>query len=162
MLNLKDLKKEDINYNWKTIYIGIEERFFNISVLTDYAIELLEKGEESPLINNLAWDVSEDNIFNLMSEIKKQFFFPDFEKDNPEWQREYRKLRYVYLSKVRGNTNDKRELLNKIASFYDSFGYPEDMVSLINYMPQKLFSTQESLLENFNTFLEEERIYLKN
>ncbi|PFE03130.1 hypothetical protein COE15_24765 [Bacillus cereus] len=75
MLNLKDLKKEDINYNWKTIYIGIEERFFNISVLTDYAIELLEKGEESPLINNLAWDVSEDNIFNLMSEIKKQFFF---------------------------------------------------------------------------------------
>ncbi|SDY79349.1 DUF2247 family protein [Bacillus sp. 166amftsu] len=161
MLNLKDLKKEDINYNWKTIYIGIEERFFNISVLTDYAIELLEKGEESPLINDLAWDVSEDNIFNLMSEIKKQFF-PDFEKDNPEWQREYRKLRYVYLSKVRGNTNDKRELLNKIASFYDSFGYPEDMVSLINYMPQKLFSTQESLLENFNTFLEEERIYLKN
>lgn len=63
---------------------------------------------------------------------------------------------------MRGNTNDKRELLNKIASFYDSFGYPEDMVSLINYMHQKEFSTQESLLENFKTFLEEERKYLKN
>ena len=38
--------------------------------------------------------------------------------------------------------NDEDELLNGIAGFYNNNGYPEDMVSFINYMPQEVPTTK--------------------
>lgn len=52
--------------------------------------------------------------------------------------------------------NDEDDLLNGIAEFYSSNGYPEDMVSFINYMPQEVPTTKKELIERFHQFLDSE------
>ena len=69
-MKLKNVKPTNIRYNWSTIYVGIEEGYFDETVLTDYAIELMEKGETNDFINELAWGISKDELPEVMLNIK--------------------------------------------------------------------------------------------
>ncbi|WYJ99208.1 hypothetical protein A5821_000285 [Enterococcus sp. 7F3_DIV0205] len=40
-MNLADLKNRQITYDWKTIYVGIIENYFDVNIISDYAIELI-------------------------------------------------------------------------------------------------------------------------
>ncbi len=156
-MNLKDLKNRHIKYDWKTIFVGVEENYFSKDVISDYAVELMEIGDEREFVNELAWGVSNEDLDKVMLEIKTNYS-PQLDKNSTLLEEENRKLRFVFLSKVKEGIKEDNELLNKIAAFYGNHHYPEDMVSFINYMPQEITTTKEDLVNRFDKFLKLERV----
>ncbi|EAC8104715.1 DUF2247 family protein [Listeria monocytogenes] len=159
-MELTDLKEKKVNYDWKTIYVGIIQNFFESKVISDYAIELMEQGKEDDFTIDLAWGVDSDNLQQVLFEMKNQYF-PDLDETSNEYKLEERKLRFIYLSKLKETVNDNDYLLKKIAEFYGNNGYPEDMVGFINYMPQEVSTTKEDLINRFNSFLNSEQSRIK-
>ncbi|EOW1565123.1 DUF2247 family protein [Listeria monocytogenes] len=159
-MELTDLKEKKVKYDWKTIYVGIIQNFFESKVISDYAIELMEQGKEDDFTIDLAWGVDSDNLQQVLFEMKNQYF-PDLDETSNEYKLEERKLRFIYLSKLKETVNDNDYLLKKIAEFYGNNGYPEDMVGFINYMPQEVSTTKEDLINRFNSFLNSEQSRIK-
>jgi hypothetical protein len=158
-LHLKDLQEYHVTYEWYTFYVGIEENYFRKEILTEFAIELMQKGDNSELISALAWGIDEEDFAETMARIKRRHV-QFLKKKTGSWEIEFRKLRYVYLKKAEKECTSENELLDAIAQFYDNFGYPEDMSGFINYMPQDLPTSSTDLLNRFKCFLEFERKYL--
>lgn len=156
-LNLEDLKKRHIQYDWKTIFVGIQEKYFNKGVISHYAVELMEIGDESEFVHELAWGVSSEDLDKVMLAIKTNYF-PQLNEESTILIEENRKLRFVYLSKIKETCKDENELLSKIAEFYGNHNYPEDMITFVNYMPQELPTKHEDIMNRFEIFLKRERI----
>lgn len=73
-MNLKDLKHKHIKYDWKTIFVGVQENYFSKDVISDYAVELMGIGDESEFVNELTWGVSNEDLGKIMLEIKLIIF----------------------------------------------------------------------------------------
>lgn len=159
-MELIDLRKKQIWYDWKTIYVGIIQKFFEFKVISDYAVELMEKGEEDDFITELAWGVDSNDIQQVLFELKNHYF-PDLEEDSSDYEIEEQKLRFVSLSELNETVTDTDDLLKKIAEFYGNNGYPEDMVEFINYMPQEVPTSKEDLINRFHYFLNSEENKVK-
>lgn len=156
-MNLKDLKNRDIKYDWKTIFVGVQENYFSKDVISDYAVELMVIGDESEFVSELAWGVSMEELDKVMLEIKTKYF-PQLDEASTILLEENRKLRFVCLSDIKERCKEENELLNKIAEFYGNHNYPEEMVSFVNYMPQEVPTTREDLVKRFVKFLKLERM----
>lgn len=124
-------------------------------MISDYAIELMELGNDDDFISELAWGVESDDLQQVLFEIKSRYF-PNLEEDGDDYKIEELKLRFVYLSKLADTISDDDDLLNKIAKFYNNNGYPEDMAEFINYMPQEVPTTKKGLIDRFHRFLDSE------
>lgn len=159
-MELIDLRKKQIWYDWKTIYVGIIQKFFEFKVISDYAVELMEKGEDDDFITELAWGVDSNDIQQVLFELKNHYF-PDLEEDSSDYEIEEQKLRFVSLSELNETVTDTDDLLKKIAEFYGNNGYPEDMVEFINYMPQEVPTSKEDLINRFHFFLNSEENKVK-
>lgn len=159
-MELIDLRKKQIWYDWKTIYVGIIQKFFEFKVISDYAVELMEKGEDDDFITELAWGVDSNDIQQVLFELKNHYF-PDLEEDSSDYEIEEQKLRVVSLSELNETVTDTDDLLKKIAEFYGNNGYPEDMVEFINYMPQEVPTSKEDLINRFHCFLNSEENKVK-
>ncbi|MED1511798.1 DUF2247 family protein [Bacillus proteolyticus] len=151
-----DFKNTGLKYDWKTIYTGVNKKYFEPNVVSDYAVELMEAGDDEAFVNELALGIDSSDLDKILFEIKG-FHFPNLEENSEELQNENRKLRFVYLSKLKEKITDEDELLNRIAEFYDRHDYPEDMTSFITYMPQDTPTTKEDLLNRFYKFLDSEK-----
>ncbi|AXO95299.1 MULTISPECIES: DUF2247 family protein [Bacillus] len=156
-MNLKDLKHKHIKYDWKTIFVGVQENYFSKDVISDYAVELMGIGDESEFVNELTWGVSNEDLGKIMLEIKTNYF-PQLDEENKMLVEEKRKLRFVYLSEIKERCKEDNELLNKITEFYENHHYPEDMVRFVNYMPQEVPTTKEDILNRFGEFLKLEEM----
>lgn len=156
-MNLEDLKKRHIQYDWRTIFVGIQENYFNKGVISYYAEEMMESDVESEFVRELAWGVSSEDLDKVMLEIKTNYF-PQLNEESTILIEENRKLRFVYLSKIKETCKGENELLSKIAEFYGNHNYPEDMITFVNYMNQKLPTTHEDIMNRFEIFLKRERI----
>ncbi|NYF26058.1 DUF2247 family protein [Sporosarcina sp. JAI121] len=156
-MNLKDLKNRHIKYDWKTVFVGVQENHFNKDVISDYAVELMEIGDESGFVSKLAWGVSSEDLEEVMLEIKTNYF-PQLDEESTILVEENRKLRFVCLSKIKEKYKEDNELLNKIAEFYGNHHYPEDMVSFVNYIPQEVPTTKEDMVNRLDKFLKMESV----
>lgn len=156
-MNLKDLKNRHIKYDWKTIFVGVQDNYFNKDVISEYAVELLEIDDESGFVSELAWGVSNEDLDKVMLEIKTRYF-PQLDEEGTILVEENRKLRFVCLSIIKENCKGDNELLNKIAEFYGNHHYPEDMVSFVNYMPQEVPTMKKELVNRFDIFLKLESV----
>lgn len=156
-MNLKDLKHRCVKYDWKTIFVGIQENYFSKAVISDYAVELMETGDESRFVSELSWGVSSGDLDKVMVEIKTNYF-PQLNEESTILVEENRKLRFVCLSKIKEEFKEDAELLNKIAEFYGDHHYPGDMVGFVNYMPREVPSTKEDLINRFDEFLKLESV----
>lgn len=98
MMKLQDLKEQNINYDWKTIYVGLDNHFFESSILSDYAVELMEKGMDDKFINELAWGIDVRDLPEQLIKIKYKFF-PDIEENSNEYIHEQKNLdMYICLN----------------------------------------------------------------
>ncbi|WP_103653412.1 DUF2247 family protein [Bacillus thuringiensis] len=159
-MDLIDFKNKGLKYDWKTIYTGVNKKYFEPNVISDYAVELMEAGDDKAFVNELAWGIDSSDLDKILFEIK-DFHFPNLEENSKELQNEISKLRFVYLSKLKEKITDEDELLNRIAEFYDRHDYPEDMTSCITYMPQDTPTTKEDLLNRFYKFLDSEKKFIE-
>lgn len=159
-MELIDLRKNQISYSWKTIYVGVIQKFFELKVISDYAVELMEKGEDDDFVTDLAWGVDSSDVQQVLFELKNRYF-PELEENSNDYKVEEQKLRFVYLSELNETVNNTDDLLKKIAEFYGNNGYPEDMVEFINYMPQEVPTSKEDLINRFLRFLSLEKQKIK-
>ncbi|MCU4770596.1 DUF2247 family protein [Bacillus toyonensis] len=159
-MDLIDFKNKGLKYDWKTIYTGVNKKYFEPNVISDYAVELMEAGDDEAFVNELAWGIDSIDLDKILFEIK-DFYFPNLEENSEELQNEISKLRFVYLSKLKEKITDEDELLNRIAEFYDRHDYPEDMTSFITYMPQDTPTTKGYLLNRFYKFLDSEKKFIE-
>ncbi|MDM5351656.1 DUF2247 family protein [Lysinibacillus sphaericus] len=156
-MNLKYLKNRYITYDWKTIFVGVQENYFSKDVISDYAVELMENGDESGFVSELAWGVSSEDLDKVMLEIKTNYF-PQLDEESTILGEENRKLRFVCLSEIKERCKEDNKLLNKIAEFYGNHHYPEDMAGFVNYMPQEVPTTKEAMVNRFEKFLKLESV----
>ncbi|MBC1924819.1 DUF2247 family protein [Listeria innocua] len=159
-MELTELRKKQIDYDWKTIYVGIVQNFFGSKVISDYAVELMEKDNNDDFVTELAWGVDSNDIQLVLFELQNRYF-PDLEEDSNDYKIEEQKLRFVYLSELNETVDDTEDLLKKIAEFYGNNGYPESMVEFINYMPQEVPISKEGLINKFHIFLSSEENKIK-
>ncbi|MDN4523975.1 DUF2247 family protein [Fictibacillus fluitans] len=134
------LKENKMNYDWKTLYVGVKLGLIGNSEITKYALEFLSTHEEGshPLPIDLAWgENDEDDYLSKLQMIVEEY--QENLKENPvEWNIEKRKWRYSILNHLNAKYKDTpKELLDKIAEVYADFDYPEDMETFITYMPPK-------------------------
>ncbi|PKJ57387.1 DUF2247 family protein [Bacillus sp. SN10] len=156
-MNLKDLKHRHIKYDWKTIFVGVQENYFSKDVISDYTVELMGIGDESEFVNELTWGISNEDLGKIMLEIKSNYF-PQLDEESKMLVEEKRKLRFVYLSEIKERCKEDNELLNKIGEFYGNHHYPADMVRFVHYMPQEVPTTKEDILNRFGEFLKLEEM----
>ncbi|MBP3041819.1 DUF2247 family protein [Bacillaceae bacterium Marseille-Q3522] len=163
-----------INFDWKTLYVGLKLGLISYSDISKFAIEYLESHTDSnnQYIIHLAWDNNDSDcdeiLMNVLKESKVNHLFPD----SDVWQLEKRKWRFYILSYLKNMyQSDFDELLNKIAEVYADMDYPEDMDNFINYLTPKdgynpsQYSHEENvarLIKFFNNFLNKEQSYLEN
>lgn len=163
-INLELLNKYQVRYDWCTIFVGVKLGFLKFPSITDYAILVMGESdyESDDLINDLAWEINEENLNYFLSKINEKYCNIDVE--DKKWEKELRRLRYCALSYLHDTIDDKSELLKAISLLYDTLNYPEDMVSFIDYMPptktDESLSPHDNLLKNFNDFMEKEREFL--
>ncbi len=162
-MNLSDFEKHGVTYTWKTIYVGIENNFFDLNVVSGYAVKLLEEGKNDSINVDLAWNINKNKFKETVEKIKYNLY-PDLLATDLDYLYEMRKFRYIYLSKLRKNISDEKELMYKIEEYYSWNNYPEDMESLIYYMPidvkQNYFIKGDTIPEKLDNFLDKERIEL--
>lgn len=149
-ISIDMLDESGIDYDWRTIYVGISVNLLECNELTTYALKMMDddKYEDDEFINELAWGI-EDNLKDEI--LTKMFFKFNFDMLTPKsvsWELEIRKLRYVILNYLRITIEDYNELLRKVEEVYADFDYPEDMEGFIAYMPVKDNSSAHSVEDN--------------
>ncbi|KKB73248.1 MULTISPECIES: DUF2247 family protein [Bacillus] len=168
------LKQNNINYDWKTLYVGVRLGLIEQDDITNYAVEFLTAHPDSNNndIIQLAWGESDNDYERKLENILKESDVDDIFPESDVWQYEKRKWRFAILIHFKKIHQDDFEgLLNKVAEVYADMDYPEDMESFINYLTPKdgynpsLHSPEENvarLINLFNIFLKKEQQYLKN
>ncbi|MCM3141850.1 DUF2247 family protein [Brevibacillus sp. MER 51] len=167
-------KQSKINYDWKTLYVGLKLGLINYSDITKCAVEFLASHPDSNNHNiiQLAWGENDFDNEELLMNIINESNFNDLSPDSDIWNFEKRKWRFGILSNLKNSyQGDSEEMLNKIAEVYVDMDYPEDMEDFINYLTPKdgynpsLYSHEENvtrLVRLFNQFLANEKEYLEN
>ncbi|WP_081412736.1 DUF2247 family protein [Fictibacillus gelatini] len=162
-------KQNKINYDWKTIYVGLKLDLIKYGDITNYAVEFLSSHPEANNQNiiQLAWGGDDFDYESLLVNILKESNIDDLNLDADVWQFEIRKWRFALLTYLKMiHHDDFEKLLDKVAEVYADFNYPEDMDSFINYLaPNDDFNpsqySQEKnvirLVNLFNDFLNREQ-----
>ncbi|WHY24377.1 DUF2247 family protein [Bacillus velezensis] len=129
-ITLNTFKVHHVNYDWKTLYVGLKQEWINKIEVMNYAVEYLMNHPvvQQEEILELAWgdkDEIEEAILNIIRVEENSFYAI-----------EKRKWRYVILLEVKSNYSDHAtELLGKLAEVYADMNYPEDMEDFIHYQP---------------------------
>ncbi|HCQ89497.1 MAG TPA: DUF2247 domain-containing protein [Clostridium sp.] len=161
------LEKNNIEYDWKTVYVGLKLNFIDGEEVQNYAVSIIENAESiNENIMKLAWGIEEERLEESIRNILEDAGIEDSSK---ELELEERKWRYCILKQI-SNTYSCRDIINKINDVFAHFGYPVDMVGFINYMPPSdVYNPAEytynenfdRLISNFNNFLKEEESLIK-
>lgn len=158
-------KAANISYTWATVYVGRKLKLLPIKEVEKYAIEYLIEHPEckDQRIAELAFGVKEEEIDDLLIKVAEDLDLEVLQENSEVWNLEWRKWRYCILKSMQTNIQDAEKLLDAISFVYADFGYPEDMIRFIYYMPQQhevtnnIDQNRQTLLHNFNEFLNKER-----
>ncbi|MBU2659470.1 DUF2247 family protein [Bacillus cabrialesii] len=165
-MTLNTFKVHYVNYDWKTLYVGLKQGWINKIEVMNYAIEYLmnHPGIQQEEILELAWGDKDDIEETILNIIRVE--------ENSFYAIEKRKWRYVILLEVKSKYNDHAtELLGKLAEVYADMNYPEDMEGFIHYQPSHngcnphLYSYEKNinrLCNLFQAFLVKEKQNIQN
>ncbi|URZ03810.1 DUF2247 family protein [Clostridium felsineum] len=160
------LDKSGVDYDWRTLYVGISINLVECNELITYALKMMDDGkyEEDELINELAWGIEDNLKDEILTKMLLKFNFDMLIPESTSWKLEIRKLRYVILNYLRSTIEDDNELLRKIEEVYADFNYPQDMEGFISYMPVKDNSytyyheeNKKRMINNLENFLTSEK-----
>lgn len=174
IVSINMLDKSGIDYDWRTLYVGINMSMVRCNELTTYALKIMEddKYEDDEFINELAWGIEENLKGEILTKMLLKFNFHMLTPESTSWELEIEKLRYIILNYLRNTIKDDTELLKKIEEVYADFNYPQDMETFITYMPannsynlsaNSLADNKKCMIDNLDKFLviEKEKIVAK-
>lgn len=159
-------EENNIKYDWNTVYVGLKLSLLELEEVQNYAVSIIENTETSnEIIMELAWGIEEQR---LEESIRSLLENKDIQEDSKEFELEERKWRYCILKQI-SNKYSGKDILSKINDIFTHFGYPNDMMSFVNYMPttdgyNPTEHTYEQnfnrLMNNFKSFLLDEELIL--
>ncbi|AAK78331.1 hypothetical protein BJV85_003667 [Clostridium acetobutylicum] len=150
IINMDMLDKSGIDYDWRTLYVGISINLVKCDELTTYALKMMndDKYEDDEFINELAWGIEDNLKGEILTKMLFKFKIDMLVPQSASWELEIRKLRYGILNYLRSTIKDDNELLRKVEEVYADFNYPQDMEQFIAYMPAKNNSVTHSIEDN--------------
>jgi len=139
IISIDMLDKSGIDYDWRTLYVGINVNLVECNELTTYALKIMDddKYEDDEFINELAWGIEDNLKGEILTKMFLKFNFDMLTPESTNWELEIEKLRYTILNYLRNTIKDNNELLSEIEEVYADFNYPQDMEEFIPYMPVK-------------------------
>lgn len=165
-ININMLDKSEIDYDWRTLYVGISVNLIECNELTIYALKVMENNEykADEFINELAWGIEDNLKGELLTKMLLKFNFDTLIPQSTSWKLEIRKLRYAILNYLNSTIDDANELLKKVEEVYADFNYPQEMEGFIAYMPVKdnvatnsIEDNIKSMINSLDNFLIEEK-----
>ncbi|MCY7762840.1 DUF2247 family protein [Bacillus spizizenii] len=165
-ITLNTFKVHHVNYDWKTLYVGLKQGWINKIEVMNYAVEYLMNHPvvQQEEILELAWgdkDEIEEAILNIIRVEENSFYAI-----------KKRKWRYVILLEGKSKYSDHAtELLSKLAEVYAVMNSSEDMEDFIHYQPSyngcnlRLYSYEQNinrLCNLFQDFLVKEKQNIQN
>lgn len=163
--SIQIFKNNGLNCSWATIQVGWDLKCLTSEEIGRFAIYFLEiyPNVINEWISEFIFGVKDYEVEECLKKIFKSLKLDFPIKKSSLWNQEWRKWRYCIISETIKNISDTQELLIKIEGIYVDFGYPEDMRSLIYYIPSDEVSNEgyeescASLVRKINIFFKEER-----
>ena len=154
-ISIDMLDKSGIDYDWRTLYVGISINLIECNELTIYALKIMEDNEykDDEFINELAWGIEDNLKGEILTKILLKFNFDMLIPQSASWELEVRKLRYVILNYLNNTIDDDNELLKKVEEVYADFNYPQEMEEFIAYMPAKENIATNSIEDNIKRMI---------
>jgi len=149
-ISINMLDKSGIDYDWRTLYVGISANLIECNELTRYALKVMENNEykDDEFINELAWGIEDNLKGELLTKMVLKFNLDMLIPQSTSWELEIRKLRYAILNYLNSTIDDANELLKKVEEVYADFNYPQEMEGFIAYMPVKDNVATNSIEDN--------------
>lgn len=154
-ISIDMLDKSGIDYDWRTLYVGISINLIDYNELTIYALKIMEDNEyeDDEFINELAWGIEDNLKGEILTKILLKFNFNMLIPQSASWELEVRKLRYAILNYLNNTIDDDNELLKKVEEVYADFNYPQEMEGFIAYMPAKENIATNSIEDNIKRMI---------
>lgn len=149
------LDKSGIDYDWRTLYVGISINLIECNELTIYALKIMEDNEykDDEFINELAWGIEDNLKGEILTKMIFKFNLDMLIPQSSSWELEVRKLRYAILNYLNITIDDDNELLKKVEEVYADFNYPQEMEGFIAYMPAKENIATNSIEDNIKRMI---------
>lgn len=159
-------KKSNLDCSWSTVQVGWDLGRLSIDEIKKFALDFSERYPESinQYIAEIIFSKDKYEVDNLLKKIifSLNLEFPT--SNTSSWNKEWLKWRYCILYCMAEQIQDAEELLIKAEGLYADFGYPEDMIPFIYYMPAdeelmhlKPEEARAILVTRLKSFLKEER-----
>ncbi|EAG9432835.1 DUF2247 family protein [Listeria monocytogenes] len=151
-------------YSWQEISFALENKIINTQDAINYAIFILDE-------NVLGFEI----VLEMTSLDADEDICPYIEtlvrlEEHEEQQGIIEKWMYLILKWLYENRSNYEDVIEIVEELYESFGYPESIVSFVRYMPseagdlgsielnrQRLFNNWKNYLSDF----EEEHFLIK-
>lgn len=167
--NLNLFKENNFECSWKTLYVGRKLGLISHSIVTDFALKIVEDNEDvdNTLILELAWDLEEDESDRILEILINQIYGSIIYEKSAEWDIEKRKWRYCALSEISKRINNEQAIYQEVEEVFSVFKYPSDMSELFRNISDEHFYSQEKQKDIVNhmknmisEFLEREKFEL--
>lgn len=168
--SLDIFKENNLQLDWHDVYWGLKEDIISLGEVEEYAEKHIDNNISSEIIQHIVFDKSSRNeILNNLENLLEKDFAKSERKQRYEFSK--RKWRYCILQYLANSNLDFSSMFDHIEQIYALFGYPEDMLSFIPYMPPqdnykpRLHTNMENrnrLFNNLSVFLNTEKNFFKN
>ncbi len=168
--SLDIFKENNLQLDWYDVYWGLKEGIISFGEVGKYAEKHIDNDISSEIIQNIVFDRSSINeILNSLENLLGQHF-TEYEREK-QHKFSKRKWKYCILQYIANSNLDFSSMFDQVEQVYALFGYPEDMLSFIPYMPPQdnynpilhtNLENQTRLLNNLNVFLNTERDFFKD
>ena len=150
MYTVDIIKKNKLDNNWTTLFIGRQFKLITSLEVTNYAVAYLEN---NPNVNDgdileLAWEQADDKVDDLLGRIVS-------DSSSEIMNKEYHKWLYSILKEVYNNSPGDDDMFRDIENIFSMFNTPENMdeffrkVSDAFYYPSDSKNTINELVEEF-------------
>lgn len=123
-----------IFFQWSTVYWGVNNDILDPREVSKYVIEFINDNPDIdiPEIFELAWENNDKGeILRLMESVSAH----NISKLDLVSEMDEKKWRYCILRDLVKNEKNQKVILKKVEEIYSDFGYPNEMIPFISYMP---------------------------
>lgn len=143
--------------NWNDILFAITNAYFDESVAVEYALLLLEKGEN----DNDIIDLAILNPSEITTEAMLHDYISSFAKKVVKKEEAKEKIMYILLNLIFENKSIFEDPLRAVEIVYSDFGYPKSLENLIRYIPDgncTEIDGEKKIYENWENYLNSQKI----
>lgn len=136
------------SWSWQELLWGLENKFIDRKELVNYIVDSFsEKLTEIPPVLRIITAYDYEDIYPEVSELCSSEVYESEIEIKAKWK-------YVLLQELYDNRDSYENVFVKVDEIYANFGYPEDKVEFIGYMPS---NSGKGIEQSWQEFLNKEQ-----